>query len=66
MRGRLGRWAGWGKENLGKRGGGGGREEYQLFDLAVADHDGPNLTFRPRDQYWHELGVAAAAADQGL
>jgi cytochrome P450 len=33
------------------------KEEYQLFDLAVADHDGPNLVFRPREQYGQELGV---------
>ena len=30
-------------------------EEYQLFDLAVADHDGPNLVFTPREDYWREL-----------
>ncbi|KAH8773835.1 cytochrome P450 [Diaporthe sp. PMI_573] len=33
------------------------KEEYQLFDLAVADHDGPNLVFRSREQYGQELGV---------
>jgi cytochrome P450 len=32
-------------------------EEYQLFDLAVADHDGPNLVFRTRGEYWKELRV---------
>ncbi|EDO03013.1 hypothetical protein SS1G_05490 [Sclerotinia sclerotiorum 1980 UF-70] len=35
-------------------------DEYQLFDLAVADHDGPNLMFIPREEYWRELG------DEGL
>lgn len=30
-------------------------DEYQLFDLAVADHDGPNLVFTPREEYWREL-----------
>lgn len=35
------------------------RDEYQLFDMAVADHDGPNLVFRPRNQYWRDLGVTA-------
>lgn len=33
------------------------REEYQLFDLAVADHDGPNIVFRTRGEYWKELEV---------
>ncbi|KAI4858580.1 cytochrome P450 [Hypoxylon rubiginosum] len=32
-------------------------DEYQLFDLAVADHDGPNLVFKPRAGYWKELEV---------
>ncbi|THV53997.1 hypothetical protein BGAL_0037g00410 [Botrytis galanthina] len=30
-------------------------DEYQLLDLAVADHDGPNLAFAPREEYWREL-----------
>ncbi|KAF5870082.1 putative cytochrome p450 family protein [Botrytis fragariae] len=30
-------------------------DEYQLLDLAVADHDGPNLVFAPREEYWREL-----------
>ncbi|TGO06954.1 hypothetical protein BTUL_0379g00040 [Botrytis tulipae] len=30
-------------------------DEYQLLDLAVADHDGPNLVFAPRGEYWQEL-----------
>ncbi|PQE05317.1 cytochrome P450 protein [Rutstroemia sp. NJR-2017a BVV2] len=29
--------------------------EYQLYDLAVADHDGPNLVFTPRGEFWREL-----------
>jgi hypothetical protein len=29
--------------------------EYQLYDLAVADHDGPNLVFTPTEEYWQEL-----------
>ncbi|KAI0180669.1 cytochrome P450 [Hypoxylon sp. FL1284] len=37
-----------------------GREkpgEFQLYDLAVADHDGPNLIFEPRGGFWAYLGV---------
>ncbi|TGO65299.1 hypothetical protein BCON_0003g00940 [Botryotinia convoluta] len=30
-------------------------DEYQLLDLAVADHDGPNLVVAPRKEYWREL-----------
>ncbi|KAI0882848.1 cytochrome P450 [Annulohypoxylon maeteangense] len=30
-------------------------DEYQLLDLAVADHDGPNLVFKPRGEYWKAL-----------
>lgn len=44
-----------GKLGEGERGRTDGRDrenEYQLFDLAVADHDGPNLVFRPREKYW--------------
>ncbi|KAL1858048.1 hypothetical protein Daus18300_010160 [Diaporthe australafricana] len=52
-----------GEGEPGKTNGRGKKEEYQLFDLAVADHDGPNLVFRPRGEYWHELGVTA---DQGV
>ncbi|TGO49158.1 hypothetical protein BOTNAR_0441g00010 [Botryotinia narcissicola] len=35
-------------------------DEYQLLDLAVADHHGPNLVFAPRGEYWQEL------SDRGL
>ncbi|KAI0168398.1 hypothetical protein BJ166DRAFT_590842 [Pestalotiopsis sp. NC0098] len=27
-------------------------DEYQLFDHAVANHDGPNLVFNPRGEYY--------------
>lgn len=30
-------------------------DEYQLFDLTAADHDGPNLVFAPREEYWRDL-----------
>jgi len=33
------------------------KNEYQLYDLAVADHDGPNLVFKPRGNLWTELQV---------
>lgn len=48
-----------GEGGPGKPAGRGRKDEYQLFDMAVADHDGPNLVFRPRDQYWRDLGVPA-------
>lgn len=48
-----------GEGEPGRTDGRGRKDEYQLFDLAVADHDGPNLVFRPRDEYWKELGIAA-------
>lgn len=47
-----------GKLGEGGPGQGEGRErtdEYQLLDLAVADHDGPNLVFKPRGEYWKTL-----------
>lgn len=33
----------------------GAPNEYQLDDLFVAGHDGPNLVFRPRGDFWKEL-----------
>ncbi|KAH9893100.1 hypothetical protein F4778DRAFT_784556 [Xylariomycetidae sp. FL2044] len=30
-------------------------DEFQLYDMAVADHDGPNLVFRRRGDYWMDL-----------
>lgn len=48
-----------GEGKPGKADGRGRKDEYQLFDMAVADHDGPNLVFRPRNQYWQDLGVTA-------
>ncbi|CAJ2502722.1 Uu.00g101160.m01.CDS01 [Anthostomella pinea] len=30
-------------------------DEYQLYDIFTADHDGPNLVFRPRGEFWKEL-----------
>ncbi|KAG8162311.1 hypothetical protein KVR01_008076 [Diaporthe batatas] len=47
-----------GEGEPGRTDGRGRKEEYQLFDLAVSDHVGPNLVFRPREEYWQELGVA--------
>ncbi|VUC34351.1 unnamed protein product, partial [Clonostachys rosea] len=29
--------------------------EYQLYDIFTADHDGPNLVFTTRGEYWREL-----------
>lgn len=48
-----------GEGEPGKKDGRWRKDEYQLYDLAVADHDGPNLVFRPREDCWRELGVIA-------
>ncbi|KAI0835089.1 cytochrome P450 [Hypoxylon sp. FL0890] len=29
--------------------------QFQLYDILVADHDGPNMVFKPRGTYWQEL-----------
>ncbi|TGO42976.1 hypothetical protein BHYA_0004g01020 [Botrytis hyacinthi] len=44
-----------GEGQLGNMNGRDRVDEYQLLDLAVADHDGPNLVFAPREEYWREL-----------
>lgn len=31
-------------------------DEYQLYDSFMADQEGPNLSFRPREKYWEDLG----------
>lgn len=31
------------------------RDEYQLYDVATADHDGPNLIFKPREGLGRDL-----------
>jgi hypothetical protein len=41
-------------------------DEYQLFDLAVADHDGPNLLFIARGEYWKELNGQQAGLSQPM
>jgi len=53
---------------LGRVGGGtpgrtDGREkvdEYQLYDIFTADHDGPNLVFKPRGDLWKKLEEESA------
>lgn len=44
-----------GEGQPGRTDGRGRTDEYQLYDLAVADHDGPNLIFKPRQDYWKDL-----------
>ncbi|TVY75551.1 Cytochrome P450 monooxygenase apf7, partial [Lachnellula suecica] len=44
-----------GEGQPGRRDGRDKVDEYQLFDLAVADHDGPNLVFIPRGNHLDEL-----------
>ncbi|RYP78428.1 hypothetical protein DL771_000613 [Monosporascus sp. 5C6A] len=49
-----------GKLGGGNRGLGEGREredEYQLYDVLSANHDGPNLVFRSRGDLWKDLVV---------
>lgn len=31
------------------------KDEFQLFDIITAAHDGPLLTFKPRGNWWQEL-----------
>lgn len=31
------------------------KEEFQLYDVITADHQGPNLVFKPRGQHWKEF-----------
>lgn len=31
-------------------------DEYQLYDSFMAAQEGPNLIFRPRENYWEDLG----------
>lgn len=50
-----------GEGQLGRTDGRGRPDEYQLYDLAVADHDGPNLVFEPRGDYWTDLKVDRGA-----
>lgn len=41
--------------NSGNRIGRQRENEFQLYDGFTASHDGPNLVFRPRGDYWKEL-----------
>ncbi|KAM0160571.1 hypothetical protein ACHAPG_002936 [Botrytis cinerea] len=44
-----------GEGQSGNMNGRGRIDKYQLFDLAVVDHDGPNSVFALREEYWREL-----------
>lgn len=47
-----------GELGSGRKGAAGGRDrpdEYQLYDRFMAEHEGPNLVFRPRENHWEEL-----------
>lgn len=44
-----------GEGQPGRTDGRGRKDEYQLYDIATADHDGPNLTFKPREDFCREL-----------
>ncbi|ETS76595.1 hypothetical protein PFICI_11982 [Pestalotiopsis fici W106-1] len=47
-----------GELGSGRKGAGGGRDrpdEYQLYDYFMADHEGPNLIFSPRDKHCEGL-----------
>lgn len=39
----------------GRTDGRGLRDEFQLYDSVVVDHNGPNLMFTPRGDYWKDL-----------
>ncbi|KAF2868355.1 cytochrome P450 [Massariosphaeria phaeospora] len=41
----------------GRSDGRGRRDEFQLYDSIVVDHDGPNLVFTPRGDFWKELEI---------
>ncbi|OTA77079.1 hypothetical protein M434DRAFT_18367 [Hypoxylon sp. CO27-5] len=30
-------------------------DQFQIFDILGADHDGPNLVFKPRGEFWRDL-----------
>ncbi|KAH9986935.1 cytochrome P450 [Xylariaceae sp. FL0662B] len=32
-----------------------GPDQFQIYDVLGADHDGPNLVFQPRGEYWMKL-----------
>ncbi|KAI1843864.1 hypothetical protein JX265_003760 [Neoarthrinium moseri] len=36
-------------------------DEYQLYDIFTADHDGPNVVLKPRAQFTNELGMKSDA-----
>jgi cytochrome P450 len=44
-----------GQGEPGRADGRGRKDEYQLYDVATADHDGPNLVFKKREDFWKEL-----------
>ncbi|KAI1370306.1 cytochrome P450 [Hypoxylon crocopeplum] len=46
-----------GEGTPGRADGRGRRDEFQLYDGVVVSHDGPNLVFKPRGDYWKELEV---------
>ncbi|GAB1315322.1 hypothetical protein MFIFM68171_05532 [Madurella fahalii] len=51
-----------GRLGEGTPGDGNGRhrkDEYQLYDIATADHDGPNVVFKPREQQWRTEAPSA-------
>ncbi|KAH8701262.1 cytochrome P450 [Phaeosphaeriaceae sp. PMI808] len=39
----------------GRTDGRGRRDEFQLYEGVVVGHNGPNLVFTPREEYWREL-----------
>lgn len=44
-----------GEGQPGRTDGRGRKDEYQLYDIATADHDGPNLVFKPRENFCTDL-----------
>ncbi|KAI1364842.1 cytochrome P450 [Xylaria arbuscula] len=46
-----------GEGKPGREDGRGKREEFQLYDGVIVSHDGPNLVFCLRDDFWKELEI---------
>lgn len=54
-----GRLGGIGAGDGSSQGGRGRKQEFQLFDVITSRHDGPYLVFKPRGDYYKEIGVCS-------
>lgn len=58
-----------GEAGAGKPGAKGGRErpeEFQLYDIFSATHDGPNLMFRYRGEFWKDFLARTSEEPTGI